>query len=141
MLKKRIKYVDYDGNEREEDFYFSLNKAEVTRLNFSREGGVEASLQRMVDKNDYASIVDFINDLIRASYGEKSLDGKRFVKSKELSDAFFQTPAYDELFTEMINSPQFTQEFAIGVLPANVQAELRKDGAFNNVTPLPGATS
>ena len=137
MFKKRIKYVDYDGNEREEDFYFSLNKAEITRMNYSREGGVEASLQRMVDKNDYASIVDFINDLIAASYGEKSLDGKRFVKSKELTDAFFQTPAYDELFTEMINSPKFVQEFAIGVLPAQLQTELLKEGALDNISQFP----
>lgn len=140
MFKKRIKYTDYDGNEREEDFYFSLNKAEVTRLNFSKEGGVQASLQRMIDKNDYGSIVDFINDLIRASYGEKSLDGKRFIKSKELSEEFLQTPAYDELFTEMINSPEFVQEFAIGVLPANVQEELLKNGALDNITQLPDSS-
>lgn len=141
MFKKRIKYVDYDGNEREEDFYFSLNKAEITRINYSREGGVEASLQRMIDRNDYASIVDFINDLIASSYGEKSLDGKRFIKSKELTDAFFQTSAYDELFTEMINSPRFVQEFAVGVLPANLQTELLKEGVFDNITPLPESST
>jgi len=27
MLKKTIKYTDFDGNERTEDFYFNLTKA------------------------------------------------------------------------------------------------------------------
>ena len=96
MLKKTINYTDYNGMERKEDFYFNLNKAEVAEMELSTEGGLAEMIQKIVSSKDTPSIVKIFKDLILKAYGEKTPDGKRFVKSKELSDAFAQTEAYSE---------------------------------------------
>ena len=98
MLKKNIKYVDYDGNERTEDFYFNLNKAEVIELQLGTVGGLTKTLEKIVQEKDASRIIEYFKTLILKAYGEKSADGRRFIKSQELRDAFEQTEAYSELF-------------------------------------------
>ena len=87
MLKKTINYTDYNGMERKEDFYFNLNKAEVAEMELSTEGGLAEMIQKIVSSKDTPSIVKIFKDLILKAYGEKTPDGKRFVKSKELGRA------------------------------------------------------
>ena len=101
MLKKTITYTDYEGVERTEDFYFNLNKAEVIKW-LTTSGGytIDKLLQRLVKEDNAKQVMVIFEDLIKMSYGEKSLDGKRFVKNDELWEAFSQTEAYSELFIE-----------------------------------------
>lgn len=120
MLKKTIKYTDYDGNEREEDFYFNLNKAEVTEMELSKQGGLSEYIKRIVAAQDAPSLVELFKELICKSYGEKSLDGKRFVKSKELTEAFTQTEAYSELFVELASNAEEATKFVNGIMPKNM---------------------
>lgn len=117
MLKKNIKYVDYDGNERSEDFYFNLNKAEVIELQLGTVGGLTKTLAKIVQEKDVSRIIEYFKTLILKAYGEKSADGRRFVKSQELRDAFEQTEAYSELFMELASNAQMAAEFVNGVLP------------------------
>lgn len=117
MLKKSIKYVDYDGNERTEDFYFNLNKAEVIELQLGTVGGLTKSLEKIVQEKDASRIIEYFKTLILKAYGEKSADGRRFIKSQELRDAFEQTEAYSELFMELASNAQMAAEFVNGVLP------------------------
>lgn len=120
MLKKTIKYTDYDGNEREEDFYFNLNKAEVTEMELSKQGGLSEYIKRIVAAQDAPSLVELFKELICKSYGEKSLDGKRFVKSKELTEEFTQTEAYSELFVELASNAEEATKFVNGIMPKNM---------------------
>ncbi len=101
MLKKTITYIDYNGVERTEDFYFNLNKSEILEMEMGTTGGFVEMVQKIVAAKDAPAIIAIFKDLILKAYGEKSLDGKRFVKSKELSDAFAQTEAYSQLFMEL----------------------------------------
>lgn len=117
MLKKNIKYVDYDGNERAEDFYFNLNKAEVIELQLGTVGGLTKTLEKIVQEKDTYRIIEYFKTLILKAYGEKSADGRRFIKSQELRDAFEQTEAYSELFMELASNAQMAAEFVNGVLP------------------------
>lgn len=117
MLKKNIKYVDYDGNERTEDFYFNLNKAEVIELQLGTVGGLTKTLEKIVQEKDVSRIIEYFKTLILKAYGEKSADGRRFIKSQELRDAFEQTEAYSELFMELASNAQMAAEFVNGVLP------------------------
>lgn len=117
MLKKNIKYVDYDGNERSEDFYFNLNKAEVVELQLGTVGGLTKTLEKIVQEKDASRIIEYFKTLILKAYGEKSADGRRFVKSQELRDAFEQTEAYSELFMELASNAKMAAEFVNGVLP------------------------
>ena len=120
MLKKTVTYVDYNGVERTEDFYFNLSKAEVTEMELSVRGGLSAMLEELVKSGDNARIVEIFKDLVLRSYGEKSADGKRFVKSKELSEAFSQTEAYSEIFMELALDEKAAAAFVNGIMPANL---------------------
>lgn len=117
MLKKRITYVDYNGTERTEDFYFNLTKAEVTEMELSAEGGLTATLTRIVDSKDNKKIVEMFKDLVLKSYGEKSPDGKRFIKNQEIREAFSQTEAYSEIFMELAMDATAAAAFVNGIVP------------------------
>lgn len=117
MLKKNIKYVDYDGNARAEDFYFNLNKAEVIELQLGTVGGLTKILEKIVQEKDTSRIIEYFKTIILKAYGEKSADGRRFIKSQELRDAFEQTEAYSELFMELASDAKMAAEFINGVLP------------------------
>lgn len=117
MLKKTITYTDYNGVERKEDFYFNLSKAEVTEMELSTEGGLAERIQKIVAAQDAPSIIKIFKKLILDAYGEKSPDGKRFVKSKELSDAFAQTEAYSNLFMELAVDAKAASDFVNGIVP------------------------
>lgn len=125
MLKQTIKYTDYEGNEKEEDFYFNLNKAELMEMELTTKGGLSAYLQKIVDSQDVQKVMSIFKTFILKAYGEKSEDGKRFVKSAELSEAFAQTEAYSELFMKLISDEKAATEFMNGIVPN----ELRQNGA------------
>ena len=117
MLKKTIKYVDFDGKERTEDFYFNLTKAEVTEMELTAEGGLKNKLEKIVAAQDSKKIIEEFKGLILKAYGEKSPDGKRFIKNQELRDAFEQTEAYSELFMELATNAEAASAFVNGVIP------------------------
>jgi len=119
MMKKTIPYVDFDGNERTEEFYFNLTKAEVIEMEMSTSGGLAAMLEKIVASQDTKRIIEVFKDLILKSYGEKSPDGKRFVKNQELRDAFSQTEAYSELFLELATNPEAAAAFVNGIVPSS----------------------
>lgn len=117
MYVKRIKYVDYDGVEREEDFHFNLSKAEVAELEVANEGGTVKMLQRIIQAQDQKKIVEVFKEFIMLSYGVKSPDGKRFIKSPEQSIAFTQTEAYSELFFLLSTDGEEAAAFIKGIIP------------------------
>ena len=120
MLKKTVTYMDYNGVERTEDFYFNLSKAEVTEMELSVEGGFSKMLEEIVKSNDNARILELFKEMVLKAYGEKSADGRRFVKSKELSEAFSQTEAYSEIFMELAMDEKAAAAFVNGIMPANL---------------------
>lgn len=117
MLKKNITYIDYDGNERTEDFYFNLTKAEIVDMETGVDGGMQKMLEKIVAEKDNRRIMETFKEIIARSYGEKSADGKRFMKSRELSEAFMQTEAYSELFMELLTNAASASVFINGILP------------------------
>lgn len=120
MLKKVIKYTDYDGSERTGTYYFNLNKAELMEMQFSIEGGLQQMIEKVIESQDTKRIMEMFKDFILRSYGEKSPDGNRFIKSKELSEAFAQTEAYSELFMELASDEKAATEFFNGIIPAEL---------------------
>lgn len=121
MLKKSIKYTDYNGVERVEDFYFNLSKAEVTEMELSVDGGMSAMLEKIVGSNNNKEIIAMFKQIILKAYGEKSEDGKRFVKSEQLSEGFAQTEAFSELFVELALNEDKAAEFVKGILPGELR--------------------
>lgn len=118
MLKKTITYTDYNGNTRTEDFYFNLTKAEIMEMQLSTNGGLDVMIKKIIDSQDAPSIIKIFKELILKAYGEKSDDGKRFVKSKEISEGFAQTEAYSQLFMELATDTDAASKFVNGIVPA-----------------------
>lgn len=130
MLKKTIKYTDYNGVEREEDFYFNLSTSEVMEMEMSTTGGFSEMIQKIVNAQDTPSIVKVFKEFILKAYGEKTPDGKRFVKSEEISEAFSQTEAYSILFMELATDSDAASSFVNGVMPKENTKKLA-DAATN----------
>ena len=126
MLKKTIKYADYNGTDREETFYFNLTKAEIMEMEMGTVGGFAEMVQNIVNAQDTPSLIKIFKDLILRSYGEKSPDGRRIIKSDEISAAFAQTEAYSELFMELATDADKASEFINGIVPADIAAEAKK---------------
>lgn len=117
MLNKSITYTDYDGVERTENFMFNLTKAELAELNLTTEGGLQVAIQKIIDSRDIPEITKWFKRIIMMAYGEKSADGRRFVKSPELTEEFLQTEAYSELFVELITDENAAAAFINGIIP------------------------
>lgn len=117
MIKKTITYTDYSGNERTEDFYFNLSNAEIMEMQMSTTGGLAEMISRIVAAQDAPAIIKIFKDLILKAYGEKSPDGKRFIKSDELSIAFSQTEAYSQLYMELATNAEAAAEFVNNIVP------------------------
>lgn len=126
MLKKTIKYTDYDGIEREEDFYFNLTKAEISLMELSEAGGLKNRMERIIQAKDTKSIIEVICSLIEKSYGVKSPDGRRFIKNPELFAEFEQTEAYSAFLMELLSDEKAAADFVQGILPNDLSAEVSK---------------
>lgn len=124
MLKKTMTYNDLDGNPVTEDFYFNLSKAEIAELELSQTGGLSGQLKQIVDRADGGAIIKAFKEILVMSYGKRSADAKRFMKSKEISDEFLQTEAYSDLFMELVTNPEASVEFVAGIIPADLAADL-----------------
>lgn len=124
MITKTIKYTDYNGVEREEKFLFNLTKAELMEMEMGTTGGLAETIQKIVETQDTPSIIKIFKDLLLKSYGEKSPDGKRFIKvnddGKPLSVQFEQTQAYSELFMELATNSESAVEFIKGIIPSDI---------------------
>ena len=117
MLKRTITYTDFDGNQRTEDFYFNLSKAEVVEMEMGVTGGLTQMIHRIVAAQDNKQVLDTIKSLILKAYGEKSPDGKRFIKNQDLRDSFVQTEAYSILFMELATDEQKSIDFVNAIIP------------------------
>lgn len=120
MLKKTITYTDYNGVERTEDFYFNLSKAEIMEMELGVSGGYAEMLKSIVNANDAPTLIKIFKDLVLRAYGEKSADGKRFVKSDAISEAFSQTEAYSILFMELATNADEAAKFVNGIVPSDL---------------------
>jgi hypothetical protein len=118
MLKKTISYTDFDNNERTETFYFNLTQAEIAEMELSTKGGLAAKINGIIEAQDNETIIKLFKEIIGKAYGEKSPDGKYFVKNDQLRDAFMQTQAYSNLFMELATSPEAAAAFINGIVPA-----------------------
>lgn len=133
MVVEKIKYTDFNGIEREEEFMFNLTEAEITEMELTTDGGFSDSIKKIIAAQDTPQIIKVFKMLLLKSYGEKSADGRRFVKSEKLSEDFSQTNAYSQLFMKLATDDKAAAAFINGIMPDSMQEK----AAGNN----PGLTS
>lgn len=143
MLSKTIKYTDYNGVEREEVFLFNLSKAELMEMEMGTTGGLGETIRKIISAQDNPQIIKIFKELILKAYGEKSADGKRFMKVDEnghpLSVAFSQTEAYSQLFMELANDDIEAAKFVQGIIPQDIKLsdeDIQKQIANDNLNKI-----
>jgi len=135
MLKREIKFEDFNGNETSEVFYFNISKPELIELEVKYEQGFAAMLERIVETKDNRELIKRFKEIILLAYGVKSEDGKRFIKSDQLREEFSQTAAYQELFMELASNDNDAITFLTGVLPRDMRGDIEKAAVTVAVTP------
>lgn len=116
MHKEIITYNDLNGVQRTEDFYFDLSKPEIVKMQASAKGGYDVQLRSIAADLNGAKIMEFFENFIAKSYGEKSEDGRRFMKSDEISRSFMETPAYEVLFEKLVTDDKYAADFVNAVM-------------------------
>ena len=125
MLKRTFTYIGTDGSEHKDTWYFNLTKADLLKLNMGSFGGLEDLMKRLVREDKPKEIVDMFESLILGSVGEKSPDGRRFIRSAEISEDFHQTEAYSQLFCELVQDAKKLQEFVLAIVPDDVRSAVQ----------------
>lgn len=126
MFCKTITYTDFDGNERTEDHYFNLTEAEVIEwLSTNSDYTIDKVLDNMKKKMDVKGILESTKALIYMAYGEKSLDGRRFIKTPEVKANFMETNAYSVLFMELATDAKKAAEFVNALIPKTLNDKIK----------------
>ena len=120
MIKKTVTYKDFDGNERTEDFYFHLTEQELTEWELSVDGGLSGVLTRIVNSSDNKTMIEIFKSLLVKSYGEKTPDGRGFIKNDTVLNNFIYTQAFSDLYMELATDDKKAAEFVNGIMPAGI---------------------
>lgn len=126
MLKKTVTYTDFNDVERTEDFYFHLTEAELSEMDLDAEGNLADKLQKIIDSKNMKEIKDAFKWIVLKAYGEKSEDGRRFMKSEEIRNNFEATQAYSDIWVELATDADAASAFVNGIMPKKINEELKK---------------
>lgn len=117
MLKKTVTYSDFDEQQRTEEFYFNLTEAELTEMELSLNGGLSQLLDKIVKEHNQKKIIEYFKEIVLKSYGEKSLDGRQFIKNDKIREEFASTAAYSVIFMELATDADAAAAFVNGIMP------------------------
>ena len=135
MYKITETYTDYDDNQRTEDFYFNYSEAELADMQFSVSGGLAGMIDKIIKTNDMPKLVELFRELLQKAYGEKSNDGRRFMKSPELTKEFTETVAYSQIYMRLATDSKAAQEFINKVVPKSMKDKMQQANQ-QNVVPM-----
>lgn len=139
MIHETLTYTDFGGTQRTEDFYFNLTEAEVINMALSKEGGMEAYINKIVNSKNQIELVKLFQDVLRISYGKKSEDGRKFEKSPEIFADFASTQAYSDFYMSLVTNTEKAIAFINGLCDTKPKAEPAPQSAGNAPIALPGA--
>lgn len=122
MFKKTIRFIDFNDQQQEKDFYFHMSKSDLLRM--AANGTMEERIKRIIATNDQEQILKEFEDLIRLSVGERSEDGQTFDKSSDAQARLMFSPAYDELLLELCTDATAATDFVQNLLPEKMQKEM-----------------
>lgn len=126
MLRKEVKYKDFDGNDRKDVLWFHLNEVEITEMDIETSGGLVKYMESIIDTNDVNQLIAIFKDLLIRSYGERSMDGKHFYKDDKIRNEFVSSAAYPVLYMEMVSDADKAVEFINGIVPSNIREQMAK---------------
>lgn len=126
MYKKTLEYEDFNGEKVKEDLYFNLSKAELMEMNFRSPGGLKNYIESIINANDLNTLTDIFKELLLKSYGVKSPDGRKFMKTQAIREEFECSIAYDIMFTTLASDAKEAAAFINGIIPKELADEMDK---------------
>lgn len=144
MLTKTVTYEDYDGNTRIEELHFFISKTELAEMEVTTPGGFSNKLENISKSANGAEIMAIFKEIILKAYGEKSEDGRSFIKKRNgvrLADNFEQSLAFDAIFTELLMNPDKAAAFLNGIMPKDVMEEANRLNAQAKTSGLPSGNN
>lgn len=115
MISKTIRYVDYNGVEKEGTYWFNMSTADLLDLEADTEGGWEANLRKLIAEQDGRKAYKFFEKFIKDSYGVKTPDGG-FDKDPKYLRAFRNSAAYSALIEGFVSNPEEAGNFINGIV-------------------------
>lgn len=134
MIALPIKYIDYDGVEREEKFYFHLSYADLVRLELDDKNGFKAKMETLIKSENQKEIWKTLEEIVSMASGKKSPDGKRFDKSYEAKADFLESEAYSSFIKSLLRDANYASEFINGL----VSTADKQQGTLNLQAPQIG---
>lgn len=144
MIKKSVTYEDFNGETVTEEHHFHMSKAELVELEVSKKQGFQQYLEDIVASRDNFAIVNMFRDIVLMSYGQKSPDGRRFIKSDELRENFKQTEAFSTLFMDLATDEDNAADFINGIVPNDIgekKVKVQERGTLKSVPAEPEQTN
>lgn len=117
MIKETVKYENFDGEQVETDLYFHMSKMEILAVGVNNLAG---SLDKIVKEKDIQKILEEVKKIVHGAYGERSEDGRRFIKNEEVLDRFKASPAYDEFIFTILTDHNKASRFINAIFPEEV---------------------
>lgn len=119
MYTYSLKYKDFLGNEREEEFFFNMEPSELADWHFGREGGMDKHIEKIMKAKDRPELIRLFRELVDKSYGVLTDDGRYFRKNPEYLSEFKSTRAYSEIYLALASDAKLASEFIKGVMPTD----------------------
>lgn len=130
MLKKDITYINPMTDQQETlTAYFHVSKREISLIELEHgftEGGFAGYIRQLFQSKDAKKIIEIVERILLMGYGERSEDGKNFIKTPEITEKFRRSPAYDELFFQLVAGEEDVPTFIHGMMPKDVQDRAQK---------------
>lgn len=137
MLKRKIKYEDFNGDEVEDVHYFNISKPELIEMEVAYKKGFGTFLQDIVDTKDNKELIKQFKEIVLIAYGVKTEDGKRFEKSDQLREEFSQTAAFQSLFMELATVDDAAVEFFKGIIPKDMRGGFEQSAKASALSSAP----
>lgn len=135
MLKQTVNYTDFDDQPAVETVYFNLTKSDLAdNMHLIEDFEVVRTMlsgkKRDLKPTEIQLVINMVKAIMRMSYGVRSEDGKRFIKTDQQWTEFTQTAVYDEFLMSLFADPKNALEFVSNVIPKDyrdaVLAEAKK---------------
>lgn len=133
MVKETLTYTDYSGTERKEDFYFNLTQIEWIRVSAKCGGDIRAFIAKCVRENNLPAMLEFIETLVQTAYGEKSPDGRKFVKSDDILESFIRTEAYNDFVMGLFSDADKAANFFNRLVPKDIKTPIKAPSVISTV--------
>lgn len=121
MIKETVKYTNLNGQEAETDLYFNMGKMEILEIGI---GNLGETLAKITKEKNNQQVLKYFKKIVHMAYGERSEDGKRFIKNEEVLDRFKSSPAYDEFLFGLLMDESRAVKFVNGLFPKEVIEEM-----------------